>query len=1133
MFRFLLLEDKLLDTELIQVALMDSGIEYNLLRVDTRADFVTALETETLDLILAAYAMPGFGGLAALEVACDLRPETPFIFISASLGEELAIEALKCGATDYVLKQRLERLAPCVQQALREAQERRDRSSLALRKSEAKYRTLFESIDEGFCICELLFDQNGTSIDYRFLEVNSMFEAMTGLEQALGKTARELVPNLEADWVKTYERVVQTRESVRFEQQSIAMNRWFDVNAFCIGEPRSNQFAILFTNITDRKKAEQERDRFLAVGSDLQVITNSHGYFQWVSPTFERVLGWSLDEMISRPWTDCVHPDDLNPSISEVNHFFSGNETFAFENRYRHKDGSYRWFLWNAQPYSEEEVIYGAAVDITDRKQSEEALRESEELKESILESSRDCIKVLTLDSRIFYISAGGLCLLEIDDPASILNTVWVDKWQGEDYENAKAAIAAATMGGTGQFQGYLPTAKGTPKWWDSIVTPVQDAAGRVVQLVAISRDITDRKQAETALQKSEEQSQNILDSITDAFFALDENWLFTYVNRAAEAMLDRSPSDLIGKNLWEEYPGLNGSEFEPLYRRAASERVDGSLTAFYPDHDRWYEVHTYPAANGVTAYFRNVTDQIQSETALRQTSAELERQLQRFDAIAASVPDFIYTFDRSGRFTYSNQQLLNLLQKTSAEVIDKNFFDIEYPTDLATQLQNQIQQVIETRQPVRDETPYTSAFGTHDYEYIFVPLLNANGTVEAVAGVTRDITDRKRLLQQEKSAREEAERANRIKDEFLAVLSHELRSPLNPILGWTRLLQSRTFNPSRQAEALKTIERNAKLQSQLIEDLLDISRIMQGKLSLTAAPVSLTSVISAALETVRLAVEAKGIALKIDLDPATALISGDAARLQQVVWNLLTNAVKFTPNGGQVIVELRQLDRLAQIRVIDTGKGITPNFLAQVFEYFRQEDGSTTRKFGGLGLGLAIVRQIVEMHGGTVWAESQGENQGATFIVQLPILQQTTSISSEPIAIPASEEVLLESIQILLIDDEQDARELQVFLLEQSGANVTAVTSGLEALQALDQFIPNVIVSDVGMADMDGYMLIQQIRSRSPNQGGTIPAIALTAYAAEVDQQKALQVGFQVHLTKPVEAEKLVKAIASLCLRH
>ncbi|HEY9655365.1 MAG TPA: ATP-binding protein, partial [Crinalium sp.] len=421
-------------------------------------------------------------------------------------------------------------------------------------------------------------------------------------------------------------------------------------------------------------------------------------------------------------------------------------------------------------------------------------------------------------------------------------------------------------------------------------------------------------------------------------------------------------------------------------------------------------------------------------------------------------------------------------------------------------------------------------------WDVIVTPIRDASGMVTQLLAISRDITkqkqaeaEREQLLKQEQVAREEAERANRIKDEFLAVLSHELRSPLNPILGWTRLLQNGNLAPARQMDALATIERNAKLQSQLIEDLLDISRIMQGKLTLNANPVSLAFVIAAAVETVHLAADAKNIHITLDLDPNVASVSGDAARLQQVVWNLLTNAVKFTPNDGQVTVELRQVDQLAQIRVIDTGIGIKAPFLPHVFEYFRQADGSTTRSFGGLGLGLAIVRQIVTLHGGIVTAESQGEQQGATFTVQLPTLPQTAPLIAAVIDTQSNSERLLDNVHILLVDDDTDTRKFEAFLLEQQGATVTAVDSGFAALQALEQFTPAVIISDVGMPDMDGYQFMQQLRLRLPTQGGTVPAIALTAYAADIDQKRAMQAGFQRHLTKPLEPERFVSTIISL----
>ena len=386
---------------------------------------------------------------------------------------------------------------------------------------------------------------------------------------------------------------------------------------------------------------------------------------------------------------------------------------------------------------------------------------------------------------------------------------------------------------------------------------------------------------------------------------------------------------------------------------------------------------------------------------------------------------------------------------------------------------------------------------------------------------------EREKLLQREQTARKEAETANRIKDEFLAVLSHELRSPLNPILGWSRLLQSGKLDETRTKQALATIERNAKLQSELIEDLLDVSRILQGKLSLTVSPVDLAPTIKAAIETVRLAAEAKSIKLEIRLAPKVGLISGDSTRLQQVVWNLLSNAVKFTSAGGQLTVHLAQVNYQAQIIVSDTGKGISPSFLPYVFDYFRQEDGAITRKFGGLGLGLAIVRHLVELHGGTIRADSPGEGLGATFTVTLPLMPAQPTIDQNP-QLPETS-LDLKGVQVLIVDDDTDTRDYVAFLLEQAGATVMTVVSAREAMKALTQFKPNILLSDIGMPDVNGYMLLRQVRALSPEQGGTIPAIALTAYAGELDQKQALAAGFQQHIAKPVEPDQLVKLIADL----
>jgi PAS domain S-box-containing protein len=405
----------------------------------------------------------------------------------------------------------------------------------------------------------------------------------------------------------------------------------------------------------------------------------------------------------------------------------------------------------------------------------------------------------------------------------------------------------------------------------------------------------------------------------------------------------------------------------------------------------------------------------------------------------------------------------------------------------------------------------------------------------------------------------EQLRRANHIKDEFLAVLSHELRSPLNPILGWSRLLQTGKLDATKTQQALATIERNARLQSELIDDLLDVSGILQGKLSLAVTSVDLATTIRSAIETVRLSAEAKSIDLRFTIcdfgleensqnlafstsdelspnpKPQTPnpkfIILGDATRLQQVIWNLLSNAVKFTPAGGRVDVKLTIVDRHAHIIISDTGKGIAPDFLPHVFDYFRQEDSATTRQFGGLGLGLAIVRHLVELHGGTVYAESPGEGLGATFTVRLP-LQRSTEDSGKgntPSASATSSDRPLTDLYILIVDDDPDTRELISFLLEQAGATVRSMSSARDALIALTQSRFDVLISDIGMPDMDGYMLMRQVRSLPPEQGGQTPAIALTAYASEIDHQQAIAAGFQRHISKPVEPELLIRAIVDL----
>lgn len=381
-------------------------------------------------------------------------------------------------------------------------------------------------------------------------------------------------------------------------------------------------------------------------------------------------------------------------------------------------------------------------------------------------------------------------------------------------------------------------------------------------------------------------------------------------------------------------------------------------------------------------------------------------------------------------------------------------------------------------------------------------------------------------LLVREKMARSQAEAANQVKDEFLAVVSHELRTPLNPILGWSKLLQTGKLDPATTEKALETISRNAKLQSQLIEDLLDVSRILRGKLILREIELDLSLVIRSAIETVRLSAEAKALALTFTQTNAASkvLVYGDPNRLQQVIVNLLTNAIKFTPEHGQIEVLLDCTATHVQIRVSDTGKGIHPEFLPYVFERFRQEDNGTTRNFGGLGLGLAIVRHLVELHHGQVEAKSEGLDQGATFVITLPIANANSEMLPEPIPSTPEFTPVLEGRKILVIDDEADTRELLQFFLESQHAIVISTASAQAAIAQLKPFQPDLIISDISMPEMDGYQFMRQVR-----QSHRIPAIALTANVREEDRLSAIAAGFDAHLAKPIVIEDLLTEIENL----
>lgn len=426
-------------------------------------------------------------------------------------------------------------------------------------------------------------------------------------------------------------------------------------------------------------------------------------------------------------------------------------------------------------------------------------------------------------------------------------------------------------------------------------------------------------------------------------------------------------------------------------------------------------------------------------------------------------------------------------------------------------------------------------------------PVRDATGRVVGASKVARDITDRKlaevereRLLASEKQARKDAEDANRLKDDFLAVVSHELRSPLNAITGWASLLQTGRLTAEQAQRAVETIQRNAQMQNQMIADLLDVSRIVSGRLRLDVRPFRLIEVIEAAIEVIRPAAEAKGIRLQTFLDPAAGPVAGDPDCLQQVITNLLSNSIKFTPKGGRVQVQLHRVNSHIEILVTDTGEGIAPEVLPFIFERFRQGGTGSTREYGGLGLGLTIARHLTELHGGTIVAHSEGLGKGAQFTIHLPVMAavEPLRIAGEERNHPSAQQNLrgdtpsLAGLKILVVDDEPDARDVLSLILSGAGAEVLAVESAARALEAIAQWHPDLLVSDIGMPQEDGYTLLRKLRALPPEQGGRIPAIALTAFARTQDRLNILSAGYQMHVPKPIEQLELLTVVASLTKR-
>lgn len=689
-------------------------------------------------------------------------------------------------------------------------------------------------------------------------------------------------------------------------------------------------------------------------------------------------------------------------------------------------------------------------------------------------------------------------------------------------------------------------------------ISPVRDASGKVIGASKIAEDVMERRRLEEARSRLAA----IVDSSDDAIVSKDLRGIIQSWNVGAERIFGYTAEEAVGRSITMVIPpDRRREEEEILAKLAAGERIEHYETVRVTKLGRAIDLSLTisPIRNaagqivGASKIARDITDR-------KRIERDLAAQREWFRVTLSSVGDAVVASDIEGKVTFLNAEAEKLTGWLSQEaegqpvdavfrIVDEESHEsIEDPAGAVLRLGRSIRLSSTSMLVSRDGTERPIADSA-------APIFDDARRIIGVVVVFRDVTSERRaeriveerrqwqerLLESERAARGEAERANRVKDDFVATLSHELRTPLNAILGWTQILQRSTPAPELVQRGVEVIERNTRLQSQLVADLLDISRIISGKLSLDLHHLDLASVVESAVDTLKVAAEAKQIEIALEVAEPIQPMAADPARLQQVIWNLMSNAVKFTPAGGRIEVHVAQAAEEACITVRDTGIGIRPEYLPALFDRFSQGDSSVTRRFGGLGLGLAIVKQLVEMHGGTVEAVSEGEGHGATFTVRLPVRELRLRSDPQPSGramqsrrAASSADTDLSGLRILVVEDEADTADLLERFLVSAGANVTVVRSAPAALEILEEVSPHLLVSDIGMPEVDGIELIRRVRSMGAERGGVIPAVAVTALARPEDRTRALLAGFQAHLAKPIEAVELVatvRAVAGLSL--
>ncbi len=653
-----------------------------------------------------------------------------------------------------------------------------------------------------------------------------------------------------------------------------------------------------------------------------------------------------------------------------------------------------------------------------------------------------------------------------------------------------------------------------------------------------LTRSLRARQRAAAILHEQRQLLHATLVSIGDAVIATDAAGRVTFLNPVAQQLTGWTLEAAEGQPLETVFHIVNEETREevenPALRALREGRIIGlanhTILLARDGAERPIDDSAAPIRDadgtitGAVLVFRDISEKKRAEEETARLAAESDQQRRIYESALSNTPDFQYIFDLDGRFRFANQALMDLLQKQPAEMAGRNFHDLDYPPELAARLQRQIRQVIDTRERVRDETPYTAHIGERQYEYIFAPVLGTDGTVEAVAGSTRDITDRKQHEHELRKLAADLSDADRRKDEFLATLAHELRNPLAPIRNGLQVLRLSKDREDLVEQARAMMERQLGQLVHLVDDLLDVSRISRGKLELRRQRVELAGVVNNAVETSRPLIDAGGHQLTVSLPPEPVFVDADVTRLGQVFANLLNNAAKYSERGGRIGLTVDPQGGEAVVTVKDGGVGIPPHMLPKIFDLFTQVDRSLERSQGGLGIGLTLVRRLVEMHGGSVEARSEGHGLGSEFAVRLPML--STAAAQPPAGIGKTAPPPARR-RVLVADDNLDAAESLAMMLEIMGNEVRMANDGLRAVAEAVAFRPDMILLDIGMPGLNGYEACRAIREQP---GGAEPVIvACTGWGQEEDRRQSREAGFNFHLVKPVDPAALEALLGSL----